>query len=135
MSQDPSIPAGPDLRQQAAEEYPELAAPQGYQFPPGTPPVVPADFAAAREAALETQLTREEIAEFRALQAEKKERDRLAREEAAAAAARLAPAMHHVHLADGTVLEGSTIESHYAPAHGGLVPVTGAYLKAEYLTL
>lgn len=107
----------------------------GYNFPPGTPAEVPQDFAAAKAAALETQLTPDEIREFRALQAEKKARDQAAADEAAAAAARLSPPTHHVHLADGTVSEGSTIETHYAPAEGGLVPVIGAYPKSEFVTL
>jgi hypothetical protein len=107
----------------------------GYQFPPGTPAEVPADFEAAKAAALETQLTAEEIAEFRALRAEKKARDAAAAEEAAAAAARLSPPTHHVHLADGTVIDGSTIETHWAPEAGGLLAVAGAYPKAEYVTL
>jgi hypothetical protein len=145
MSQDPgNIPAAPDLRQAAAEEYPELrdpaaaAVPGGYSFPPGTPATVPADFAAAQAAAqdavLADRLTPEEIAEFRALRAEKKKRDQEAAEEAAAAAARLSPPTHHVHLADGRVIEGSPIETHYAE-DGGLVAVAGAYAKPEYVTL
>lgn len=135
MSEDPGIPNGPDVRQAAAEEYPELRPPAGYQFPPGTPPEVPADFAAAREAALAGQLTPAEIAEFRALQADKKARDKAAADEAAAAAARLSPPSHHVHLADGQVIDGSAIETHYAPEAGGLVAVAGAYPKPEFVTL
>lgn len=108
---------------------------EGYEFPPGTPATVPADFAAAQEQALANQLTAEEIAEFRALRAEKKARDQAAADEAAAAAARLSPPTHHVHLADGSVIEGSAIETHFAPESGGLVPVAGAYPKAEFVTL
>lgn len=107
----------------------------GYQFPPGTPAEVPPDFEAAKAAAFETQLTAEEIAEFRALRAEKKARDQAAADEAAAAAARLSPPTHHVHLADGTVTEGSTIATHWAPEGGGLLTVTGAYPKSEFVTL
>jgi hypothetical protein len=140
MTSDPGkIPDGPDLREAAAAEYPELrgpgADPGAYAFPPGTPATVPADFEEARAAALATQLTPEEIAEFRALRAEKKERDRRAAEEAAAAAARLSAPTHHVHLADGSVIEGSSIETHHAPESGGLVQVIGAYAKPEYVTL
>jgi hypothetical protein len=128
-----------DLRPAAAQQYPELgppAAPEaGYPFPPGTPPVVPADFAQAKEDALADQLTREEIAEFRALRAEKKARDEAAAQEAAAAAARLSAPTHHVLLADGTRVDGSTIATHYATESGDLIPVAGAYLRPEFVSL
>jgi len=90
---------------------------------------VPDDFAAAHEAAVVNsgQLTAEEIAEFRALRQEKKDRDAEAAEEAARAAARLQAPTHHVHLADGTVTEGSTIATHYATGDGRLLVVTGVY--------
>lgn len=107
----------------------------GYQFPDGTPAVVPPDFEAAKAAQLENQLTAEEIAEFRALRAEKKARDQAAADEAAAAAARLSPPTHHVHLADGTITDGSTIATHWATEDGALVPVTGSYPKAGFVTL
>jgi hypothetical protein len=107
---------------------------EGYQFPAGTPPEVPADFAAAREQQLADQLSPDEIAEFRALRAEKKARDAAAAEEAAAAAARLSPPTHHVHLADGSVVDGSSIETHYA-TESGLMPVAAAYPKPEFVTL
>jgi hypothetical protein len=117
------------MSEQAAEQIPPT-----YPFPPGTPDVVPADFEEAgiqREASA-LALTPEEIAEFRALRAEKKARDEQVAQDAAEAAARLQPARHHVHLADGTVTEGSTIESHVDNGSGP-VPVTGAYLKAEHV--
>jgi hypothetical protein len=90
---------------------------------------VPADFAAAQEAAVvaSNQLTAEEIAEFRALRAEKKARDEEAAREAAEAAARLQAPTHHVHLADGSRLEGFSIATHYATEDGRVVPVTGVY--------
>jgi hypothetical protein len=117
------------------------AAPPTYPFPPGTPDSVPEDFdaeAAKREleqlrAAQAGQLTAEEVAEFRALREEKKARDAAAAEEAAEAAAKRQPNRHHVHLADGTVVEGSTIETH-VDSGSGLVPVTAAWPKAEFVT-
>jgi hypothetical protein len=90
---------------------------------------VPADFGAAQEAALVNsgQLTVEEIAEFRALRAEKKVRDAQAAAEAAAAAARLQRPSHHVHLADGSVVQGSAIATHYSAPDGSVLVVTGVY--------
>lgn len=130
------IPAG-DLRPAAAAEYPELRAPEpvppSYPFPPGTPERVPADFAQERDQAFANQLTPEEVAEFRALRKEKKERDEAAAKAVAEAAAKLSPPTHHVHLADGSLTEGSTIETHWAAEGGDLIPVTGAWLKAEYV--
>jgi hypothetical protein len=123
MTEPTPIPA-PDL----------LAAPAAYPFPPGTPDRVPADFEQERAQAFADMLTPEEVAEFRALRAEKKARDEQAAEDAAEAAAKLTPPTHHVHLADGSQVEGSTIESHWATADGRLVPVMSAYPKAEYVT-
>jgi hypothetical protein len=116
--------------------------PATYPFPPGTPDRVPEDFdaeAAKRElAALREaqggQLTAEEVAEFRALRAEKKARDEQAAKDAAEAAARLAAPTHYVHLADGSVVEGSTIETHHQFADGRVLPVTAAHLKPEFVT-
>jgi hypothetical protein len=114
-------------------------APPVYPFPPGTPETVPEDFAKAQEdamaAQLATQLTPEEIAEFRALRAEKKARDEAAAKEAAEAAAKLSPPTHLVHLADGSVVDGSTIESHWAAEDGDLIPVTSAWPKPEYVSV
>ena len=113
---------------------PDLAGPPQpatCPFPPGTPAVVPADFAAARDQAYETQLTPEEIAEFRALRADKKARDEAAAAAAAEAAAKLSPPTHHVHLANCDIIDGSTIETHYATGDGDLIPVAGAYLMAS----
>lgn len=140
MSEDPGqIPAGPDIRATAHQEYPELAPPEGapppggaYAFPPGTPPEVPADFAAAQEQQLATQLTAEEIAEFRALRAEKKARDKAAAEEAAAAAARLSAPTHHVHLANGQIVDGSAIATHYATEDGKVHAIAGAFPMSEF---
>lgn len=135
---EPSIP-NEDLRPAAAQQYPELGAPAapetGYQFPPGTPPEVPADFAKAREDALANQLTAEEIAEFRQLRAEKKANDERVKREAEEAAARLSPPTHSVLLADGSRVDGSTIATHYATESGDLVPVAGAWLKPEFAAL
>jgi len=115
---------------------PDQPGPQdGYEFPPGTPAQVPADFAAAQEQQLATQLTAEEIAEFRALRAEKKRRDQEAADEAAAAAARLSPPTHHVHLAGGQVTDGSAIATHWAGEDGTVHAVAAAYPMAEYVTL
>ena len=79
------------------------------------------------------QLTAEEVAEFRALRQEKKDRDaeaaRLAEEEAA----KRQPDRHHVHLADGSVVDGSSIETHVDYGDGP-VPVIGAWPKAEFVT-
>jgi len=99
---------------------------------------VPADFEAAREASLATQLTPDEIAEFRALRAAQKLRDAEAAAEAAAAAARLQPATHFVHLADGTVIDGSPIETHVDMGTDGksrLFTVAGAFIKSEFISL
>lgn len=132
---EPSIPNG-DLRPAAAAEYPELAQPApGYAFPPGTPAEVPADFAKAREDLLAGQLTAEEIAEFRALRAEKKANDARVAAEAAEAAARLSPPTHFVHLADGSVVDGSPIATHWATEAGQLLTVAGAHLKPEFVSL
>jgi hypothetical protein len=121
--------------------FSEGLVPPTYPFPPGTPDKVPDDFdaeAAKREleelrASQAGQLTAEEVAEFRALREEKKTRDaeaaRLAEEEAA----KRQPNRHHVHLADGTIGEGSTIETHVDNGDGP-VHVTGAYPMAEYVT-
>jgi hypothetical protein len=114
-----------------ADAVPAAAA-AAFSLDPAGQPVqtgVPDDFAAAHEQAVVAsgQLTAEEIAEFRALRAEKKQRDAEAAEEAARAAARLQAPTHHVHLADGTVTEGSTIATHYATGDGRLLVVTGVY--------
>jgi len=95
---------------------------------------VPADFAAAQEAAQSAQLTAEEVAEFRALRAAKKAADAQALQDAEEAAARLQPATHFVHLADGSVGEGSSIATHVDNG-GGPLPVTGTFLKPEFVTL
>jgi hypothetical protein len=115
--------------------------PATYPFPPGTPATVPADFdaeAAQRElAALRaqqaSQLSPEEIAEFRQLREEKKANDARVAAEAEAAAATLQPSRHHVHLADGHVVDGSTIETH-VDYGDGLVHVAAAYPKSEFVT-
>jgi hypothetical protein len=139
MTDQPQIP-NDDLRAAAPEQYPELAPQQvlggqPYPFPAGTPPVVPADFGQAKEDALADQLTREEIAEFRALRAEKKARDEAAAKEAADAAAKLSAPTHTVVLADGQKVDGSTIATHWAAEDGDLIPVAGAYLKPEFVSL
>lgn len=89
---------------------------------------VPADFAKAQEDAMATQLTAEEVAEFRALRAEKKARDEQAAQEAAEAAARLTQPTHFVHLADGTVVDGHAIATHYDTGDG-VVPVVSVHEK------
>jgi hypothetical protein len=131
----------PELAPRAPEQYPLAASPeapaaeQGYPFPPGTPEKVPADFAKAQEDAYADRLTPDEIAEFRALRAEKKARDEAAAKEAAEAAAKLSAPTHTVLLADGSRVDGSTIATHYATEAGELVPVAGAFLKPEFVTL
>lgn len=121
-----------------AEELPLATAPDAvpatYNFPPGTPDEVPADFAKAREDALASQLTPAEIAEFRALQQEKRDRDAAAAAEAAAAAAKLSPPTHYLTLADGSTVDGSTIETHVDTGHG-LVPVAAAWPKPEFVSV
>ena len=109
--------------------------PPSYPFPPGTPEKVPEDFAAAHEAAVlaSNQLTAEEVAEFRALRAEKKARDEQAAKEAAEAAAKLTPPTHYVHLADGSVIDGHQIATHYATADGRVIPVAAAFEKEPAL--
>ena len=129
---DPETPTPGDLRD---TEHAQADPAPGYQFPPGTPGKVPEDFAAALDAQAASQLTPEEIAEFRALRAEQKKRDADAAEEAAAAAARLQAPTHNVHLSTGAVVDGSAIATHYATEDGLLIPVAGAYLKPELVTL
>lgn len=94
---------------------------------------VPADFAAQQEAAQSAQLTPEEVAEFRALRQAKKDADAKALADAEEAAARLQPHTHLVHLADGQIVEGSTIATHVDNGDGPL-PVTGTYLKPKFVT-
>jgi hypothetical protein len=72
------------------------------------------------------QLTPEEIAEFRALRAEKKLRDEEAAREAEEAAAKLQAPTHWVRLADGAVVQGSAIATHYDNG-SGLVAVESAH--------
>jgi hypothetical protein len=103
--------------------------------PPAPPAKVPADFEQAKVERESAQLTPEEVAEFRALRAAQKDRDAAAAKEAAEAAARLQPLTHHVHLADGSRVDGSTIETHYATEHGQMLPVAGAWLKPEFANL
>jgi hypothetical protein len=73
------------------------------------------------------QLTAEEVAEFRALREEKKRRDAEAAAEAEAAAARLQDHTHHVLLAGGEWVKGSTIATHYDNGDGQLVPVVSVH--------
>jgi hypothetical protein len=130
-----NIPPGPDLRAAAAVEYPELASPAAAGAPAAAAPApeVPADFAAAHEAQLAAALTPEEVAEFRALRAEKKARDAAAAAAVAEAAAKLSPPTHYVHLATGDVVDGSTIATHWCTAAGALIPVAGVFLKPEFV--
>lgn len=79
------------------------------------------------------QLTAEEVAEFRALRESKRAADEKALADAEAAALKLQPATHFVHLADGSVTEGSTIATHVDNGDGPL-PVTGTFLKPAYVT-
>jgi len=108
--------------------------PATYPFPPGTPDKVPADFEAAAVDRLSAQLTAEEVAEFRALRAEKKANDERVAREAEEAAAKLMPPTHHVHLASGGIVGGSTIETHWVMENGDLIPVIGAWPLPEYVT-
>jgi hypothetical protein len=98
------------------------------------PKDVPADFAKDQEDAQSAQLTPEEVAEFRALRKAKKDEDERVAAEAAEAAARLQPDTHHVHLADGTVVDGSSIATHVDNGDGPL-PVAGTFLKREFVNL
>ena len=93
---------------------------------------VPADFAAEQEQAASAQLTAEEIAEFRALRKAKKDADAQALADAEAAAAKLQPHTHFVHLADGQIVEGSSLATHVDTGAGPL-PVTGTWLKPEFV--
>jgi hypothetical protein len=95
---------------------------------------VPADFAKEQEAALSAQLTPEEVAEFRALRQAKKDEDERVAREAAEAALLLQPDTHHVHLGDGSVVDGSSIATHYDLGDGPL-PVAGTFLKREFVKL
>lgn len=115
-------------------ENPEFK-PATYEFPEGTPAEVPADFGAAKEEQLAGQLTAEEVAEFRELRAAKKRKDAAVAAEAEAAAARLSPPTHHVHLADGRVIEGSTIATHWQGEDDELTAVAAVYPKSEFASL
>jgi hypothetical protein len=64
------------------------------------------------------QLTAEELAELRALRAERAERLERERIDAEEAAARLSPASHYVHLADGSIVEGSQLGTHHSTGDG-----------------
>jgi hypothetical protein len=135
--QDPQAPLGPDLRQAAAQEYPELAPPpsQAYALGPDGQPVataVPEDFGKAQEDRYASQLTPEEVAEFRELRAEKKARDAAAAKEAEEAAAKLTPPTHFVHLADGTIVDGHQIATHYDTGDG-VIPVASVFEKEPVL--
>jgi hypothetical protein len=132
MSQpyDPTQPV-PGTRDEAPRDS-LPGAPTTYGLGPDGVPVpmpVPAEF----QPHVPDALTAEEIAEFRALRAAQKLRDQEAADEAAAAAARLQPATHFVHLADGSIGEGSPIETHVDTGHG-IYPVAGAFLKPEFVT-
>jgi len=122
------------------DEMPRDSLPGGpttYGLGPDGVPVpmpVPAEFAPH----VPDALTPDEIAEFRALRAAQKLRDAEAAAEAAAAAARLQPATHFVHLADGTVIDGSPIETHVDMGTDGksrLFTVAGAFIKSEFISL
>jgi hypothetical protein len=132
MSQpyDPTQPV-PGTRDEAPRDS-LPGGPTTYGLGPDGVPVpmpVPAEF----QPHVPDALTAEEIAEFRALRAAQKLRDQEAADEAAAAAARLQPATHFVHLADGSIGEGSPIETHVDTGHG-IYPVAGAFLKPEFVT-
>src|ERR1017187_7398869 len=95
------------------------------------PKDVPADFDKEQADAKAAQLTPEEVAEFRALRQAKKDEDERV---AAEAALRLQPDPHHVPLADGSVVDGSSIATHYDLGDGPL-PVAGSFLKREFVNL
>jgi hypothetical protein len=97
--------------------------------PTVTVPVVPDDFEEAKVQRETAGLTAEEVAEFRQLRKERKERDEAEQKAAEEAAAALQAPTHVVHLANGDVVEGSNIASHY-DIDGALVPVAGAYVKS-----
>jgi hypothetical protein len=98
------------------------------------PKDVPADFDKEQADAKAAQLTPEEVAEFRALRQAKKDEDERVAREAAEAALLLQPDTHHVHLADGSVVDGSSIATHYDLGDGPL-PVAGSFLKREFVNL
>jgi hypothetical protein len=104
-------PAGPvefDTRRGFEEQAAATQASQALNLPPG-------------------QLTPDEIAEFRALRAEKRLRDEEAAREAEAAAARLQEPTHAVLLAGGEWVKGSSIATHYDNGHGFLIPVVSVH--------
>lgn len=78
------------------------------------------------------QLTPEEIAEFRELRAAKKKADEQAAREAEEAAARLQAPTHYVRLADGSIIEGSALATHYDNGRG-LIPVASVHELAPVL--
>jgi|ERR1017187_539010 hypothetical protein len=135
-----STPLGPDGRPSVPGSREPAPGSEGKPVPfalgaDGKPVAqeVPADFAAQQEAAASAQLTPEEVAEFRALRQAKKDADAQALADAEAAAAKLQPFTHFVHLADGQIVDGSTIATHVDNGHGPL-PVTGTFLKPEFVT-
>jgi hypothetical protein len=81
-----------------------------------------------------TEFTADDMAELRRLREERTTRAARDAADAAEAAARLSPPSHHVHLADGQVVEGSQLGTHHtygdgtgSPRGDRMVAVVGCY--------
>lgn len=90
----------------------------------------------AQQMALAQQLTAEEVAELRELREMRRTQTERALKEAAEAAARLTPPTHYVHLADGSVVEGSQLATHHTvgdgtghPSGDRIVKIVGSFLR------
>lgn len=127
-------------------------------MPPGPAPIAAHDFAASLGAPMSAPInvgvpgsstepgtapqptaaapvfTAEDWAELRTLRHERAQREAREALDAAEAAARLSPPSHHVHLADGAVVEGSQLGTHHSYGDGTgsargdrIVRVVGCY--------
>lgn len=95
---------------------------------------LPPEDAPAAAAAPVPEFTTEDWAELRMLRRERADREARDAADAAEAAARLSKPTHHVHLADGQVVEGSQIGTHHtfgdgsgSPRGDRTVAVVGCY--------
>lgn len=100
--------------------------------PPAAPPADPPAAAPAPSYAIPPEL----LAELEALREDRRKREAREAADAAEQAARMSAPSHHVHLADGSVIEGSQIGTHHTTGDGSghhrgdhVLAVVGAYLK------
>ena len=116
---------------------PEMPDPTGFASQAEYEAKVAADKAAA-DAQLATSLgmTREDLEELRQLRHERAQREAREAKDRAEQEARLTPPSHYVHLADGSVFEGSHLGTHHSfgdgtghPRGDRMVPVAAVYPK------